>query len=262
MPSRRLSDRNYDYLRVLRFCLLNNGGWEWRGARGWMFSTEFPYPIAGLAAGFLSSLANNYLVAREDVSDPFVQRPSNFYRITQLGIELLAEREREQRAALGSDDSEPGVIVFPTSESAASVPYQPEPIIVPALADSRSEVERDTIFVAQHQWKAVAFLQTQPEEGWFTLGAVRDVVGRFDSDDACLLAGKALLGESKPDVRGQWKYRASLLGRGARLRDGDTNKRLAMVHVAGIRTAAAATQSDRSERRPRSSRRVGPTSGG
>lgn len=259
VSTRRFSERNYDCLRALRTCLLQKGGWEWRGARGWLFSTEFPYQLAGLATGFLSSLADNHLVDREDVRDPFVRRPSNIYRITQLGIDLLAEHEREQRTAPRLEP-EPGVIVFSTINAVEPESGEPEPIIVPGLTESPSEVERDTIFIARHQWNGLAFLQTQPAEAWFALGDFRDAIGRFHPNDAYLLVDKALLNMSKSDA-GERKYRATTIGRGARLRDGETNERAAMVHVPGIRAAATSARANPVAQQPRE-RPSGPVSGG
>ncbi len=232
MSSRKLSARNYNYLRVLRSCLLADDGWEWRGTRAWMFADEFPHTMTVLAAADLPALADSHLVDREDVSDPFQRRPHNLYRITQPGIDLLAEREREQCATPGSDEIEPSPVL-----GAASI-YEGEPVIVPVPAGSRSPVERDTIFIARCQWNGLAFLQAQTPERWWTVGDVRNAVGRFYPNDAYLLARKALVDVTTPDAGGERQYRVTMLGRGARLRCSDSDQRLAMVHIPGIRAAA------------------------
>lgn len=260
MPSRRLSERNYDYLRVLRTCLIQNGGWEWRGARGWMFSTEFPHSLRSLATGFLATLGANHLAEREDVRDPFVRRPSNIWRISQFGIDTLAEYERAQQTA-PSSELEPGVIVFPRINALERELAKPESIIVPPLAASLSGVECETIFIARHQWDGLALLQTQEPEAWVTLAEIRKAVGRFFSDDASLLFEKALIDVSRPDA-GNRMFRATMIGRGARLRDGETNARAAMVHVPGIRVAATAGAGTKHEAPHPGKRRVGPVSGG
>lgn len=248
-------------LRVLRSCLQENGGWKWRGVRGWMFTYDFPYHLSGLASGFLSTLADNYLVDREDVRDPFVQRPVNLYRITQLGIDLLADWEREQRAAPRSAEAEPGVIPLPVPASAGPADESAaEPISVSPPAESRSEEELESIFIASHQWTALAFLQTQPLEKWLTAREIRPGAPRFNPNDAYLLVDKALAEESLPE-EGERRYRASRLGRNARLRDDKANERMVMIHVPGIRAAAAAGLGH-AHTRQREQRRSGPISGG
>lgn len=239
MAGQRLNEWNFEVLRYLRAYATTGRGWEWKRVKGWIFTQEFPHSLR-IASTYLQTLARNYAVDLSDVRDPFQDRPIYLYRISAVGLAMLAAHERQDGG--GTDD--------PLAYATIDTP-----------ADNLSADELETIFISSAQWRGLEYLQ-QRRSTFTPAEILKAVEFRFYMNDADLLVRKHLAVEEQ-EPGGTRKFRASTLGRRARAVDTTTSSYTVKVHVPGILAAAGKHKNAEQKRRaPERQRTGGIVSGG
>jgi len=230
MAGQKLNEFNFEVLRYLRAYAATGKGWEWRRVKGWIFANEFPQ-LLRLASSYLPTLVRHYSVDLSDVRDPFQDRPTYLYRISGVGLAMLAAHEREA--------GEPN----PLAETTIEPP-----------AEHLSAEELETVFLSAAQWRGLEYLERHRSRGLaYTPAEILKAIDfRFYMNDADLLVRKDLAVEEQ-EAGGPRTFRVSRLGRRARAVDTTTSKYTVKVHVPGI-LAAAETHSNAKEKRPAAER--------
>jgi hypothetical protein len=193
-------------LRMLRSLPLEGKGWTRKGVRGWVFTDEVQDGLAGVNLRDLLQLG---MIVREDVRDPGRRLPLYLHRITQVGEDELA--------------AEDGRDAIPISRARAN--------LTPA--------DRETLYVPTNAWQTLAALAREPvEDPWRSLAqiAIRAKTPVLPEGPQFLverglaeLQRPAVLSRTSPIV-----YRATILGRGARVRDRRAGAERVQVRVPGL----------------------------
>ena len=225
MSTRPLDRDETRLLQTLSDSAVEEKGWTRRSVGGWRFTDE----IAGfpLIASQMRYLAGLGYIQRDDVLDPVRAAPLYLHRVTLRGEDYLgAAGGRILRT-----------IVQPGELTAADL---------------------DSVFLSRDAWDGLAALtEVEAGEGWRLAAKVGERMGSSflrDSGQA-LVARRLAEMRTAPDelgaTRGALQYRATRLGRGARLLDGRASESRVQVRVPGIKLKA-----------PFQSRPRGLTSGG
>lgn len=193
-------------LRILRSHAREGTGWARKGVRGWVFTDEVPDGLAGVN---LTDLAQLGFIVREDVRDPGRKLPLYLNRITQAGEdELAAAAERD-----------------------------PSPI--PRARRSLTPADRVTIYVTTGAWQALRALGREPvDDPWRSLAQINGLAGTaIYPEDPEFLLGRDLAAIQRPQVVSRTSpvlYRATSLGRSARVRDRKASGTRVQIRVLGI----------------------------
>lgn len=193
-------------LRTLSAHAREGMGWARKGVRGWVFTDEVPDGLAGVN---LTDLALLGFIVREDVRDPGRRLSLYLNRITQAG-------EDELVAVEGRD---------------------PSPI--PRARRNLTPADRETIYVTTGAWQALRALTREPVDGpWRSLAQIngREGTAIYPEDTKFLLA-RHLAAVQRPEEVSRTSpvlYRATSLGRGARVRDRKASGTRVQIRVPGI----------------------------
>lgn len=201
--------RGGDLLSVLRTLSAHareGTGWARKGVRGWVFTDEIPDGLAGVN---LTDLAQLGFIVREDVRDPGRRLPLYLNRITQAGEdELAAVEERD-----------------------------PSPIRRARRVLTRAD--RETIYVTMGAWQALRALAREPmDDPWRSLALINGRAGTaIYAEDTEFLLARHLAAIQRPEEASRTSpvlYRATSLGRGARVRDRKASGTRVQIRVPGI----------------------------
>jgi hypothetical protein len=193
-------------LRILSTVALEGTGWVRKGVRGWVFTDEVRDGLAGVN---LTDLAQLGFIVREDVRDSGRRLPLYLNRITQAGEDELAAAE----------------------ERAPSPIPRARRILTPA--------DTETIYVPTGAWQALWALAREPmEDPWRSLAQINGRAGTaIYSEDTEFLLARDLAAIQRPQVVSRTSpvlYRATSLGRGARVRDRKASGSRVQIRVPGI----------------------------
>lgn len=190
MPGRlqgKRAGRDRAVLELLGRCAVEDGGWRWGGAGGWMLFDEVDAAVSERVSEVLPHLAGLGLAQRVDVRPPRCSRPRWMYRVTEAGLRLLAELQGRAPPALS-----------PVVENPA---------------------DAGRFFVPRRMWSGFSVLQARAraggEDGWMSLRQLADARARLDSEDTAWLVRAGLV-ERHRDWRGAipgaWRFRATADG--------------------------------------------------
>ena len=207
MAGTNLTAHGIAILRALRDFAVRKEMWLRRGVRGWAFSDELPKSHVLLDQ--LRSFAARGLVDREDVRDALRSSPMHLHRITQAGANAF------------------------THESGA-------PIVSIEPAGQLAPADVELLFVNPSASDLLAFLSVQEPGRWFSFIQIRKASDRrLMADDGRFLLSRGLVERRpSPGRGGRFVYRATKLGRGARVIDAGTSHSRVQIHVPGIVAAA------------------------
>lgn len=193
-------------LRMLRTLALEGKGWTRKGVRGWVFTDEVQDGLAGVN---LTDLLQLGMIVREDVRDPGRRLPLYLNRITQAGEDELAAEE-------GRD-----------------------PTPIPRARQNLTPADRETLYVPTNAWQALAALSREPvDDPWRSLAQIADRAKTPVLPEGLqFLVERGLAELRRPAILSRTSpilYRATTLGRGARVRERRPGAERVQVRVPGL----------------------------
>jgi hypothetical protein len=210
MANRPLDPEEVRLLQAFADDVASGDGWTWRGVSGWRFTDEFSTRFL-LVSEDLQELARRDYVTRDDVLDPARKNAFYLIRISGRGADYLA----------GCGGQVP--------------PSLPEP-------GELTRVDLESLFISRNSWEGlVALCEELDADDWVPAERIGTRIGStFHQNDGETLIARGLAerrpieGGASRVPRGGRQYRATPLGRTARLVDGESSETRVQIRVTGL----------------------------